>query len=397
MTAKPITHIINSLSFGGAETMLCNLVKHYDRERFPTKVVTLIDDHKLAEPLRSLGVPIVSMGMRPGVPDPRTAARLASYLWRDRPALVQTWMDHSNLIGGVAARLTTNAPVVWSIHHVNHNRGVSKPTTRLTVGACAKLSGRLPSAIVCCSEASRAEYTRMGFAPEKMQYVPNGFDSVAFAPNAQARASVRAELGIEDDAILVGIAARFDPLKDHANFLNAAAIVAQSVPKAQFLMCGTGIGRENPVLMPLIHQLGIDEKCHLIGARRDMPRIFAALDVAASSSISEAFPLAVGEAMSSGVPCAGTDVGDTARLIGQTGRVVPSRSPEALANALVELMTLEPEKRQKLGKAARERIRTLFDLTAVSRLYEQIYESVTSTPALMSTSQGLLANVQETS
>ena len=397
MITKPITHIINSLSFGGAETMLCNLVKHYDRERFPTKVVTLIDDHKLAGPLQSLGVPIVSMGMRPGVPDPRTAARLASFLWRDRPAIVQTWMDHSNLIGGVAARVATNAPVIWSIHHVNHNRGVSKPTTRLTVATCAKLSSRLPSAIVCCSEASRAEYTRMGFDPSRLQYVPNGFDSVAFAPNPQARASVRGELGIGDDAILLGIAARFDPLKDHANFLNAAAIVANAVPNARFLLCGTGVGPENSTLMSLIQQLGIASKCHLIGARRDMPRVFASLDVAASSSISEAFPLAVGEAMSSGVPCAGTDVGDTARLIGQTGRVVPPRSPEALANALIELMTCEPEHRQRLGKAARERIRTLFDLTAVSRLYEQIYESVTTPPALMSPKPGLLANVQETS
>ena len=400
MTIKPITHIINSLSFGGAEAMLCNLVKHYDRERFPTKVVTLIDDHKLAGPLLSLGVPIVSMGMRPGIPDPRTAARLASFLWRERPAVVQTWMDHSNLIGGVAARVTTSAPVVWSIHHVNHGPGVSKPTTRLTVAACAKLSGWLPSTIVCCSEASRLEYTRMGFAPSKMQYVPNGFDSVTFAPDPQARASIRAELGIDDDAILVGIAARFDPLKDHANFLNAAAIVARAVPKARFLLCGTGVDRQNTLLMSLVHQLGIESKCHFIGPRHDMPRIFPALDIAASSSISEAFPLAVGEAMSSGVPCAGTDVGDTAHLIGQTGRVIPARSPDALAKALIELMALEPEKRRKLGKAARERIRTLFDLTAVSRLYEQIYESVTSPPALApssSSNQGLLANVQETS
>lgn len=395
MTVKPISHIINSLAFGGAEAMLCNLVRHYDRERFPTKVVTLIDDHTLAEPLLSVGVPIVSMGMRPGIPDPRTAARLAVYLRRERPAVVQTWMDHSNLIGGVAARITTSAPVVWGIHHANHKPGVSKPATRLAVAACAKLSGWLPSTIVCCSEASRLEYTRMGFAASKMQYIPNGFDSLAFAPNPQSRALIRAELGIDDDAILVGLAARFDPLKDHSNFLNAAAIVAQAVPKARFLLCGLGVDPQNTSLMSLVHQLGIESKCHLIGPRRDMPRIFSALDIATSSSISEAFPLAVGEAMSSGVPCAATDVGDTAQLIGQTGRVVPARSPETLAKALIELMDLEPETFQKLGKAARERIRKLFDLTAVSRLYEQIYESVTSTSTLASSlNKGFLSNVQ---
>ena len=394
----PITHIINSLTFGGAEAMLCNLVKHCDRERFPTKVVTLIDDHSLAGQLQKLDVPIISMGMKPGIPDPRRAASLAAYLYREPPGVVHTWMDHSNFIGGLATRIATRSPVVWGIHHVNHGPGLSKPTTRLIVSACAKMSGWLPSTIICCSEASRREYTRMGFSPSKLRFIPNGFDSVAFAPDPLSRASVRAELGIDHNTILVGIAARFDPFKDHANFLNAAAIVSRSQPNTRFLLCGKGVDTQNESLMSLIRQLGIEAKCQLIGPRRDMPRIFAALDIATSSSLSEAFPLAVGEAMATGVPCVATDVGDTAQLVGQTGRVVPSRSSAALANGLLDLITLEPDERQKLGKAARERVRTHFELSVISRQYERVYESMISNANVApSSNQALLASVQESS
>ena len=108
--------------------------------------------------------------------------------------------------------------------------------------------------------------------------------------------------------------------------------------------------------------------------------------------------MAVGEAMATGVPCVATDVGDTAQLVGQTGRVVPSRSSAALANGLLDLITLEPDERQKLGKAARERVRTHFELSVISRQYERVYESMISNANVApSSNQALLASVQESS
>ncbi len=104
-----IVHVINSFEYGGAEAMLCNLVLRSDGDRFESSVVSLIDDLRVAGPLRDAGVPIQVAGLKPGVPDPRAVARLAGQLRRTRPDVVQTWMDHSNLIGGVAARLATRA------------------------------------------------------------------------------------------------------------------------------------------------------------------------------------------------------------------------------------------------------------------------------------------------
>src|SRR5262249_44484478 len=141
---------------------------------------------------------------------------------RERPQIVQTWMDHSNLIGGLAARMATRAAVVWGIHHSNHVPGLTKRTTLLTVSSCARLSGRVPARIVYCSEHARRLYEQKGFAPNRGMVIPNGFDTELYRPNPSARADLRREIGVASGVPLIGLVARFDPLKDHMNFLRAA-------------------------------------------------------------------------------------------------------------------------------------------------------------------------------
>ena len=371
-----ILHIINSFEFGGAEAMLCNLILRTDRTRFEPMVAALIDEMAVAGPIKDAGIPIVAMDMKAGIPDPRGVARLARHIRRTRPDVIQCWMDHSNLLGGLASHLACRAPVIWGIHHSNHVRELTKRTTLLTLAACAFLSKRIPTKIVYCSEHSRRLYEQRGFAADKSVTIPNGFDTARFRPDVEARLSVRAELGLDSSTPLIGLAARFDPFKDHGNFLRAAAIVSKVHADAHFLLCGAHVDSNNPQLSKLIQELHLADRCHLLGPRRDVARLFAALDVAASSSISEAFPLAVGEAMACGVPCAATDVGDSALMIGQTGRIVPARDSEALAKAFHELLGLTPEARTNLGCSARARICELFDLSAVSARYHALYAEV---------------------
>jgi glycosyltransferase involved in cell wall biosynthesis len=371
-----ILHIINSFEFGGAEAMLCNLILRTDRTRFEPFVAALINVMSVAAPIKDAGIPVVAMGMKPGIPDPRGVARLSRHVRRTRPDVIQCWMDHSNLLGGLAAHLASRAPVIWGIHHSNHVRELTKRTTLLTLGACALLSKRIPAKIVYCSEHSRKLYTQRGFAAEKAVTIPNGFDTARFRPDPAARLSVRQELGLDPLTPLIGLAARFDPFKDHANFLRAAAIVSKSHAHAHFLLCGAHVDSANAQLTRLIESLGLADRCHLLGPRRDVPRLFAALDVAASSSISEAFPLAIGEAMACGVPCVATDVGDSALMIGQTGKIVPAKDSDALAKALNELLALTPQVRINLGSIARARVCDLFDLEAVSARYHDLYTQV---------------------
>ena len=374
-----IAHIINSFEYGGAEAMLCNMLTRTDLDRFEPTVVALIDDLTVAEPLSKAGIPLVTMGMRAGVPDPRGIAKLAAHLRRERPRVVQTWMDHSNLIGGLATRIACRAKLVWGVHHSLHVPGLAKRSTLMTVSACAKLSHWLPDRVVCCSEHSKSLYLRNGFTASRTEVIPNGFDTGVFRPDPAARLRIRREIGVDPDATLIGLIARFDPVKDHANFLRAAAILARRLPDAKFLLCGDKIDPRNAMLTTQIDALGLAGRCYLLGPRRDVTRINAALDVATSSSMSEAFPLAIGEAMSCGVPCVATDVGDSAMIIGPAGRIIPPRDPLALAEAWLDILTLDLNHRRRLGLAARRRICDLFDLGAVTRRYELLYDQLLGT------------------
>jgi glycosyltransferase involved in cell wall biosynthesis len=368
-----IVHIINSFEYGGAEAMLCNLLLRTNTDRFEPSVVSLIDDMTVAAPVHRAGIPLVTMNMKPGLPDPRGVVRLIRHLRRLRPDIIQCWMDHSNFIGGLAGWMCPGAHVIWGIHHSNHVAGLTKRSTLLTVSACAKLSRWLPSRIVCCSEHARELYSQRGFDEQRMQVIPNGFDTSVFRPNPEARERIRREQKLQDGVPVVGLVARYDPLKDHETFLRAAAVAIRARPDARFILCGSNVDEHNVELTDLIRSLEIEHACRLLGPRTDVADVYASLDVATSSSISEAFPLAVGEAMACGVPCVATDVGDSKLIVGKAGKIVPPRNPEALADAWCEILNIEPATRKQLGTAARDRINAMFELGAVTRRYEQLY------------------------
>ena len=373
-----VVHIINAFGYGGgAEGMLCSLLTRTDRERFEPMVVSLRDDVlSLAERVEALGIPVRGIGMRRGVPDPRGVVRLARLLHRERPGVIQTWMYHSNLIGGIAARLSVPAPVVWGIHHTEHDARTEKRTTLWTVAVGARLSRRLPARIVCCSESARRQHEQRGYATEKLMFIPNGFDTGTFRPDPTARFEVRRELGIGPDTLLVGRFARYATQKDYPNFFRAVAILKDRCPGVHFVLCGYRMDEANAELVSVVEAYGLRGRCHLLGIRRDMPRLTASLDLAVQSSITEAFPLVLGEALACGVPCVATDVGDSAAIIGESGRIVPPRDPEALAAACRELLELSPEARARMGQSGRLRIQERYELVSITRRYEDLYETL---------------------
>ncbi len=245
------------------------------------------------------------------------------------------------------------------------------------VRACARLSRLLPTRIVCCSEASRQVHVGLGYPPERMVMIPNGTDLATYRPDPLARLLVREELGIPHEAPLIGLVARFHPMKDHLTFIRAADLIQSERPEAHFLLCGDGVTWENRELATWIERVGLRSRFHLLGRRDDLPQLNSALDIASSSSYyGEAFPLVIGEAMACGVPCVVTDVGDSALIVGETGYIVPPQNPEALAAGWLRMLNQTPEARQALGKDARRRIEARFALKTVVRRYEHLYDGL---------------------
>ena len=355
--------------------MLYKLLSATDRGRFKPVVIALTAGGPMADTLRALGVPVHCLGLRPSWPNPLAVARLLACLRRENTAFVQTWMYHADLLGGLAGRWL-GLPVLWGVRQSTFDPA-SKRSTRAMMKLCARLSRRVPARIVCCAQAAAAVHRAEGYAAEKMLVIPNGFDVDEFKPAPQQRDAVRTELGLAPDTPLVGLVARFDPQKDHRTFLEAAALLHRCRPEVNFLLCGAGVEPSNPDLAAWCREGGLNGVCHLLGPRSDMARFNAALDVAvSSSSYGEGFPNVLGEAMAAGVPCVVTDVGDSAAIVGDTGRVVAPRDPAALAAALAEVLALPAATRQALGAAARQRVVEQYSLPVVARRFEALYQDV---------------------
>ena len=369
--------IVTGTGVGGAETMLYRVLTRLSPD-FKPHVISMAPIGQIGEKLRALGVPVKSLDMRPGAPNPIAPLRLIRDLRRLQPDLVHTWMYHADLIGGIAARLAGVPALAWCIRHSNLAPAGNKRRTLAVVRANAFLSYRVPDRILCCSEVARKIHVACGYAPEKMVVVPNGFDISHFKPDANARLSVRAELGVPLDAALVGLIGRWNPQKNHAGFLSAAAAVHLRRPDAHFLLVGHGVDDANETIRQLLAAYGLASVVHLLGLRDDIARLMAALDVATSSSYGEAFPNVVGEAMASGVPCAVTDVGDSAYIVGDTGIVVPPGDLEGLAHAIASLLEMPAEALWILGARARARVAEHFEIGKIVRRYEAFYRELAS-------------------
>lgn len=368
-----VMHVITTLGPAGAETMLSRVVFGMDGTRFENEVVSLTDALDLAEKMRATGVRVRTLGMKRSVPNPLLVFRFAQWIRESKPHVIHTWMYHANLVGTLAVRLAGHVPVVWGIHHNALDPRVDKRRTILVNRVCASLSRRIHARIVCCTEESRRIHEELGYAAEKLEVIPNGFDLEQMKPDPSARRSMCEELDIPADSPLIGIAARFHPYKDYRNFIRAAARLHAQIPQSHFLLCGDSITWQTSELAEWIEAAGIRGCCHLLGVRQDMPRLFAGMDISTTSSLVEAFPLVIGEAMACGTACVVTDVGDSALIVGETGKVVAPGNPEALAEAWRGLIEAGPEARRRLGMAARLRVQQHFGLPAVVERYQAIY------------------------
>ncbi len=376
--ARPlIVHVITALGTGGAEAMLAKLMAARDPARFDHRVIALGHDGPPGDAIRAAGVPVLCLGMRSGLPDPLRFLRLVRLLRRWRPALVQTWLYHADLLGLLAAKLARVPHVAWNIRCADMDLARYGLATRLVVAVNRALSG-WPDAVLVNSTAGRDYHTaRLGFCPRQWILVPNGVDTARYRPDPAARVQLRRMLGVPDDTLLIGHAARFDPMKDHGTFLAALA----RMDGVHAVLCGRGVSADTPAFAALIAgRIGPSwtgpgwtgpswtGRLHLLGERHDLDRILPGLDLfCLSSAFGEGSPNVLLEAMACGVPCVATDVGDAARLIGPAGRVVPPGDPARLAEALTAILTNPPSQSDCAAQVA------AYALPAVAARHEDIW------------------------
>ena len=371
---KKILHVITGLGDGGAEgvlTRLCLNSKAADHV-----VVSLTDEGKYGPVLREHNVKVECLGMNPGRPGIGRFIRLIRFIRAEKPDVVQTWMYHADLLGGLAARIAGVKRVFWGVRHSTLNGDTAKKSTIFVARLCARLSWLLPEKVICCANKAKQVHVELGYCENKMLVIPNGYDLGRFRLNRHAREKERNEFNVKQDEIFLGVVGRFHPQKDHGNLLAALSLLKDSGYPFRCVLVGTGMCEANQTLMGLVERFGLQNVIFLAGPRADIPQVMNALDVHVLSSSSEGFPNVVAEAMACETPCVATDVGDAALIVGDTGVISPPRQPDALARAIACLLDeklSDVQLWESRCRRSRARISECYSLESAVRMYEQAW------------------------
>ncbi len=374
-----ILHVINTLAAGGAQSVLAQNLERWPSTEDRQLVICLTERGPLSARIEALGVQVIHLDMNPSALKISKFLKLLRAIHAFRPDVVQTWLYHSDLIGGLAARLVSRAPLVWGMHHTLGDERSVKKSTRRVVRTLAALSNILPTRIVCCADSAFETHQAAGYRTDRMRVVYNGVDVERFHPDADARIEVRDELGLAGDTQLLGMFARFHPQKDFKTLARAIGLLAKEMSNVHFVLAGDEVDADNARLQSWLKESGAEMNTHLLGLRDDMPRLMAAMDVIIlSSAYGEALPLVLCEAMSCGVPCVATNVGDSAKVVEGSGRVVARENAQALAQGCAQILNLGKAEYAHLSRSARAHIVDVFNVTKTAAGYRQIYLELVS-------------------
>ena len=360
-----VLHVIPSLRTGGAEHTLTALVTAKRKQPLSQIVVDLLGgpggDSQLAETIRAAGIPVHQLGGRSPFDLPYILFRLCGLIRQVRPTAIQSWLYYADLASLWALELSAHRAATllyWGIRCSDMDQSHYRRALRWTIKACAKRSKR-PDAVVANSYAGRDAHRALGYLPRAFPVIPNGIDTQRFRPSTSIRACIREQLGLSEDKLVVIHVARVDPMKDHASLIAVAA----ALPNIHFIAVGSDTNK-----------MAVPPNITTLGIRHDMPNLYPAADLMLSTSIfGEGFPNVVAEAMACGVRVVSTDVGDSRRIIGDTGVVVSPRDVAGMVSAIGRIFAEPKTKYTERANAARKCIGDRYSLERMVSTFDALH------------------------
>jgi glycosyltransferase involved in cell wall biosynthesis len=329
-----VTFLVRDLNYGGAQRQLVTLIKDIDKQLFEVTLLYFYAGGLLLQELQNTDCQVVCLEKKGRWDIFGFFLKLFRSLKKSQPDILHGYLGESNIASILIKPFFPSTKVVWGI------RASNMPTDQY--GVVGKILSRLElllsaltDKIIVNSHCGRDYCFEKGYVSEKMVVISNGIDTEKFQPDLSMRSIVRAEWGVSEATILIGLVGRLDPMKDHPNFFKAASQLVKEKQALQFVCIGVGSELYTQQLVQLTKTLGISEQIIWAGGRSDMSAVFNALDISCSASAyGEGFPNIIGEAMACGVPCVVTDVGDSAWIVGELGIVVPPQNSISLEIAL---------------------------------------------------------------
>src|SRR5215813_2100760 len=387
MTTSPaarkiqLTFLTRSLDYGGAQRQLITLAKALDQNKFDISILTFYSGQPLERELDESGVRVISLDKKGRWDLFSFARKLIRETKNLQPDVLHSYLDLPNILALWLKRFVP-ARVVWGVRASAIDLKNYDWLFRLAARTEQMLS-RYPDLIIVNSVAAREYQLARGFPPNKLTLIRNGIDTDVFKSDEKARVKLRAEWNISESTQLVGTVGRLDPIKDLPVFLHAASLVKHKLTDVRFACIGPGPAAYLEELKALGRTLGLAKSLIWPGARSDMADVYNALDLLVSCSRGESFPNTIAEAMACGVPCVVTDVGDSAFVVGDCGRVVSPQNVEGLAAEICALLATHGDVHTRRGRV---RILENFGVKQLVKLTEEaILSAVTPQPANNST------------
>lgn len=377
-----IALFIRDFGIGGAERQALELSKHLDRRKYDVIVIALRGNGALKESFYSL--PDIESFTLDSKWPLIVLFRLTWLLWKARIQVLHSFLASTNIYSLIVKCFLRRVKVIIGLRDslVDPRMGYRSLVWRKKIDLlelCLKQLSFLGDLYIANSEAGKILYERK--LPRKVVVVPNGIDTVRFRPDPAAPDMLRVAVGLPDGVKIVGILANCTIYKDYPTFVRAARIVTDMVKNVHFISIGEDHTSEGAAAKEAVRQLGLEKVFHFLGTREDVPALLAGLDVMCSSSVTEGFPGAIAEAMACGVPCVVTDVGDSQRVVGDKGIVVPPGNPQELAGGIVSMLKVDAAVRQPMSLAIRGRIVQNFGVAAMVKGHERLYDSLLPIPA----------------
>ncbi len=369
-TRRSVMLLITTLTFGGAETQMVRLATELKSAGWDVTVVCMIAPSAYTSILDEAGIPVLSLEMSRGVPDPRGLLRLARMIRQLKPDILHAHMVHANLLGRIT-RLIASVPVMIStVHNLRETSEKGGPTWHKEM--FYRITDCLADRTTIIAQSAFERYVRVGAVPRsKLEMIPNGVDTERFKPSLSLRDKTRSGLGLGSEFVWLAVG-RLVEQKDYPNLLRAVRMLPSS--NWQLLIVGDGSLREP--IGALVEQLGLSGNVRLVPPRENVLGLYAAADAFVMSSAFEGMSAALQEAIAMALPCVVTDVGANRDLVcdGITGYVVPPGASGHLAHAMESLMAAPLSDREQFGKDARQFAVSNYEFKTVAQQWFALYE-----------------------
>lgn len=367
--------VTTGLSVGGAERALYSLINGGLLSHFEIQILSLTDLGHYGNKFQTMGIVVNCLYLKNPFYFFLSVLRILWISWKFKPDLVQGWMYHGNIFSFfIVIFLFFKPKLFWGIRQTFYDISKEKFLTRIVIRMNVRFSP-FTNAVIYNSQKSQIQHEAFGFSARNSHYIPNGFDFALWKKDLSLKKQLRQQLNIPDNAFVVGYVGRYHPMKNIELLFDSMIYILNKYSYVYFYIIGKNTNSSNPSLKHYYDKIP-SNRFFSFGEIDDVPKFIQCIDLLClTSSWGEGFPNVIGEAMSVGIPCVATDIGDSSFVIGDTGWIIPPGDIFSLIRAIESAMSEPASFRHLRSEFAINRISKNFNINSVVKQYKEIYLS----------------------